>query len=316
MKGYSVQGDEKMILKLGLTAVLAAGVSFGQQAASLAGHTRDVNVVACSVDGKMIASGGEDSKTILWNTASRQQIAATPAGGAVLSLAISPDGSRISSGERYNKLKLLDASGKEVKTLEGHQAPVIATAFTADGKGVISFSLDGGMRFWDAATGAAQGETLTSRDSYSTGAFSADRSWFAGGTSGGNLYLYNVALKKTGLKLQPGKGIRAVAFSPDGKTLAVALGDSTVRLFATADGKAGASAPNVEANGLAFSPDGSKIAVAGHDGEVKVIDATSMQVVTSMKGHGRTVRAVCFLPDGRSVVSGSFDMTVKIWPLR
>jgi WD40 repeat protein len=41
-----------------------------------------------------------------------------------------------------------------------------------------------------------------------------------------------------------------------------------------------------------------------------------MQVVASMKGHGRTVRSVCFLPDGGSVVSGSFDMTVRIWPLR
>ena len=305
-----------MISKLGVTAVLAAGVIFGQQATSLAGHTRDVNVVACSANGKMIASGGEDSKTFLWDAATRQQIAATAGGGAVLSLAISPDGTRIASGERYGKVKLLDASGKEVKTLEGHQAAVIATAFTADGKGLISFSLDGGMRFWDAATGAAQAETQTPRDSYAAGAFSADRRWFAGGTSGGNLYLYNVALKKAGLKLPPGKGVRAVAFSPDGKTLAAALADSTVRTFATADGKAGASTANVEGNGLAFSPDGAKIAVAGHDNEVKVIDAASMQLVMSLKGHRRTVRSVCFLPDGASVVSGSFDMTVRIWPLR
>jgi WD40 repeat protein len=305
-----------MTWKLGVTAVLAAGIVFGQQAASLTGHKRDVNAVACSADGKMIASGGDDSMTFLWDAASRKQIAATAGGGAVLSLAISPDGTRIASGERYHKVKLLDASGKEVKTLEGHQAEVIATAFTADGKGVISFSLDGGMRFWDAATGAAQGEALAPRDSYSAGAFSADRRWFAGGTSGGNLHLYNIALKKAVLKLQPGKGVRAVAFSPDGKTLAVAVGDSTVRTFATADGKAGASTANVDGNGLEYSPDGSKIAVAGHDNEVKVIDASSMQVVTSLKGHGRTVRSVCYLPDGGSVVSGSADMTVRIWPLR
>jgi WD40 repeat protein len=305
-----------MTSKLAVTAVLTAGAIFGQQAAILKGHTRDVNVVACSADGKTIASGGEDSKTILWDVASRQKIAEIEGGGAVQAVAISPDGSRIASGERYHKVKLLDASGKEVKTLEGHQAAVIAVAFTADGKGLISFSLDGGMRFWNAATGAAQGEAQTPRDSYSTGAFSADRRWFAGGTSGGNLYLYNIALKKPGLKLQPGKGVQAVAFSPDGKILAAALGDSTVRTFATSDGKPGPFAANVEGNGLAFSPDGSKIAVAGHDEQVKLIDASSMQVVASMKGHGRTVRSVCFLPDGGSVVSGSFDMTVRIWPLR
>lgn len=303
-----------MLSKLALTTLFAAGVILGQPAASLTGHTRDVNVVACSADGKLIASGGEDSKTILWDVASRKQIAAAEGGGAVQALAISPDGSRIASGERYHKVKLLEASGKEVKTLEGHQAAIIALAFTPDSKTLISFSLDGGMRFWDAATGAAKGETQTPRDSYAAGAFSADGRWFAGGSSG-NLHLYNIALKKPALKLQPGKPVRAVAFSPDGKTLAAALGDSTVRTFATADGKALGTTPNVEGNGLAFSPDGSKIAVAGHDNEVKVIDAASMQVLASMKGHDRTVRSVCFLPDGRSVVSGSFDKTVRIWPL-
>ncbi len=305
-----------MISKLGVTAAVATGLTFGQQAAPLKGHTRDVNAVACSADGKLIVSGGDDRKTFVWNVTSGQKTAAPEGGGAVVSVAISPDGSRIASGERYGKVKLLDASGAEVKTLEGHQAAVLATAFTADGKGLISFSLDGGMRFWDAATGAPKGDVLTARDSYSAGAFTADRSLFAGGTSGGNLYLYNIALKKVVLKLQPGKGIRAVAFSPDGKTVAVAGGDSTVRLFATADGKAGASAVGVEGNGLEFSPDGSKLAVAGHDGEVKVIDTASMKVAASLKGHGRTVRSVCFLQNGGPVVSGSADMTVRTWPVQ
>jgi WD40 repeat protein len=232
-----------------------------------------------------------------------------------MSVAISPDGKRIASGERYHKVNLLDPSGKVVKVLEGHDAAVIATGFTGDSKTVLTFSLDGGMRFWQASTGEAQGVAKTPLDSYSAGAFSADGRWFAGGTSGGNLYLYNVASKKAGLKMQPGTMVRAVAFSPDGKTIAAALGD-TVRQFSTADGKEVGSVAGVEANGLAFSPDGTVIAAAGHDNDVKLIDAAGMKVVTTLKGHGRTVRSVCFLPDGGSVVSGSFDMTVRIWPLR
>jgi WD40 repeat protein len=303
------------ILKYGMSVLLGTGMIFGQDSVSLAGHTRDVNVVACSTDGKMIASGGEDEKTFLWDATAHQEIASPAGGGAVMSVSISPDGKRIASGERYHKVNLLDPSGKVVKVLEGHEAAVIATGFTADSKTLMTFSLDGGLRLWDAATGAAQGVTKTPLDSYSAGAFSADGRWFAGGTSGGNLYLYNVALKKAGIKMQPGSMVRAVAFSPDGKTLAAAIGE-TVRLYSTADGKETGSVAGAESNGLAFSPDGTKIAAAGHDNDVKVIDAAGLKVVTTLKGHGRTVRSVCFLPDGRSVVSGSFDMTVRIWPLQ
>src|SRR5580704_1839493 len=187
-----------VILKYSLGILFVSGVAFGQGSVSLAGHARDVNVVACSADGKMIASGAEDEKTFLWDVAAHQEIASPAGGGAVMSVSISPDGKRIASGERYHKVNLLDPAGKVVKVLEGHEAAVIATGFTADSKTLMTFSLDGGMRMWDAATGAAQGATKTPLDSYTAGAFSADGRWFAGGTSQ-NLYLYNVALKKAGL---------------------------------------------------------------------------------------------------------------------
>ena len=303
-----------MTLKYGIGFLLASTAIFAQNSVSLAGHTRDVNVVACSADGRMIASGAEDEKTFLWDATSKQEIASPSGGGAVMSVSISPDGRRVASGERYHKVNLIDPSGKVVKVLEGHDAAVIATGFTSDSKTLITFSLDGGMRFWDAATGAPQGATKTPLDTYSSGAFSTDGRWFAGGTSGGNLYLYNVALKKAGIKLQPGAMVKALAFSPDGKTIAAALNNETVRLYSTADGKEIGSVAGVDANGLAYSPDGRRIAAAGHDNEVKVIDAVSRNVTASLKGHGRTVRSVCFL-GGQQLVSGSFDMTVRIWPL-
>ncbi len=300
------------IVKCVVGMMLASGMIFGQGSLALAGHTRDVNVVACSADGKMIASGGEDEKTFLWDAAAHQEIASPGGGGAVMSVSISPDGKRIASGERYHKVNLLDASGKVVKVLEGHDAAVIATGFTADSQTVLTFSLDGGLRMWDAATGAAKGAVKTPLDSYSAGAFSADGRWFAGGTSGGNLYLYNVANKKAGIKLEFGTMVRAVAFAPDGKTLAAALGE-TVRIYSLADGKEVGSVAGAESNGLAFSTDGAKIAAAGHDNDVRVIDVAGLKTIATLKGHGRTVRSVCFMPDS-GVVSGSFDMTVRIWP--
>ena len=301
--------------KLGLSILLVSGMVFGQESVTLAGHTRDVNAVACSSDGKMIASGADDEKTLLWDASSNQQTAAVPGGGAVLSVSISPDGKRIASGERYHKVNLLDPSGKVIKVLEGHESAVIATGFTADSKTALTFSLDCNLRMWDAATGAPLGTIKTQIHVYSAAVFSADGRWLAAGSSGGNLYLYNVAMKKPGLKLQANSMVRAVAFSPDGKTVAAAIGE-TVRLYSTADGKLMGTVDAAESNGLAFSPDGRRIAAAGHDGDVKVIDVATLKVTASMKGHGRSVRAVCFLPNGRSIASGSLDMTVRVWPLQ
>ena len=305
-----------MFTRFALLATSTSGLVLCQHdLLAIKGHSRDINAVACSPVAAMFVSGGADEKTVIWDVASRQQIAEVPAGGSVMSLAFSPDGTRIAAGENYHKIRLMDPTGKAISTLEGHEASVIAVGFTADGKRLISFGSDGAMRFWDARTGAPQGDSPTARDTYWSGAFSRDTSWFAGGSIGGSIYLFNLKTKKMGIKITAGQGVKAVAFSPDGMIVAAALNDSTVRLFSTADGKAVGSVPGVDGNGIAYSPEGMQIAVAGHDVHVKIIDAGSLQVVASMKGHDRTVRSVCFMPDGRSVVSGSFDMTVRMWPV-
>src|SRR4051812_33248047 len=113
------------ILNAGALALWMAGVALAQPV-TLSGHARDVNVVACSADGRTLASGGEDEKTFVWNVATRQEAASVTGGGAVMSVSISPDGKRIASGERYHKVNLLDGAGKSIKVLEGHEQSVIA----------------------------------------------------------------------------------------------------------------------------------------------------------------------------------------------
>ena len=144
--------------------MLAVAASIYSQSSALSGHTRDINAVACSADGKWILSGGEDGMSMLWDAASRQKLAAFK-GEAVLAVAISPDGKRIASGERYKKVRLLDSGAKEIRTLEGHNADIIALSFTTDGRLLMSFAKDGGIHSWEANTGAPQGSPQQVPDS-------------------------------------------------------------------------------------------------------------------------------------------------------
>jgi WD40 repeat protein len=249
---------------------------------------------------------------VLWDVAARSKKTAVK-GEAVTAVAFSPDNSRIASGERYKKVKLFDGTGKELKALDGHDAAILAVAFSPDNKVLYSFSLDGGLRTWDASSGAPQGAPQKVPDSHSAAAFSPDGKFLLAGTSGGNLYFYSLATKKIVFKGQLSTQVKAVAISPDGKTLAVGLGDETIRLLDTT-GKEQGKVAAVDANGLAFSADGKRLAAAGHDGDVYAIAVESKTVLARMKGHDRTVRAVCFVPDGSAIVSASFDKTVRIWP--
>ncbi len=237
---------------------------------------------ALSPDGRTVAVGGFTESAALYDaTTGQRRVSLTRTGGMVRALAFAPDGKTLAAatgkGRQSGTIKLWDAvTGKERHTLAGYKGSVDALAWSADGKVLAGGAWDGTVKLWDPETGKEQ------------------LSFHAG--RGG---------KTLDWSLSGGGGVRAVAFSPDGRHLAVAAGPmitlhdpTTGKVQVTMNGYAH------EPDSLAFSRDGRRLASGGGEGElgrgggVKIWDTNTGLEVLSLGDPSDLVLAVAFSPDG------------------
>jgi WD40 repeat protein len=109
--------------------------------------------------------------------------------------------------------------------------------------------------------------------------------------------------------------VRGLAYSPDGRYLALARHDGIVRVWEAASGQMlhtleGHKGPAWQ---VAFSPDGQTLASGGSDRTVRLWDVSSGQAIRVFADHRAAVKGVAFRPDGRSVLAACDDGTVKVW---
>jgi WD40 repeat protein len=118
-----------------------------------------------------------------------------------------------------------------------------------------------------------------------------------------------------------------VAFAPDGRQVATASRDCTVKLWDVVTGEEVLTLRHAEPVwSLAFSPDGRHLATGSGrlppdattvpDGEVTVWDLTTATAIRKHSGHAGQLNSVAFSPDGRRLASPARDDTVRIWDVQ
>lgn len=157
-------------------------------------------------------------------------------------------------------------------------------------------------------------------------ALSSDDRWLAGGvgdwTTEGEIFCWDVTKQKQVFRHTLGRGIRSLAFSPDGKLLAA--GSFTNEILIVAVPSAAIVArwiPHTGAvNGLAFSPDGKLLASGSLDKTVKLWDinppadpALGMPLRATFDGHADLVYSVAFSHDGKTLYSAGRETKVFVW---
>ncbi|KAI8719837.1 C2H2-type domain-containing protein [Fusarium sp. LHS14.1] len=137
-----------------------------------------ISSVAFSPNMRLIASGSEDASIKVWETSTGALLARLEGAGgyinSVLSVAFSPDGETLVSAFLDRTIKMWHLATpiqsqspwrvKYTKTLQGHEDPVSSVAFTPDGNGLLSGSLDRRLQFWDPKTGMVQFMLRAHRD--------------------------------------------------------------------------------------------------------------------------------------------------------
>ena len=290
---------------------------------TLQGHKGRIFSLEFSPDGKTLASGAEDDTVKLWEVATGKNFDIFEHSSDVLSVAFSPNRETLVTAASKS-VKLWNISTKKnVATLK-HTNHVKAVVYSLNGTTLVSGE-DGGANLWDVRT-RKKIVAFKHRPWAGSIAFSHDGSMLATADAGrfgltpGTVKLWDVTTGTNIATLQGHTGTSsAVAFSPDGGTLAMRHGDGTVKLWEATTGQHISLLPIESAWSMAYSPDGNTLALGRHHGTVKLTDVKSGRRVAILRGHGGSVDTVVFSPDGTKLAVGarggdqSSRGTVKLW---
>jgi WD40 repeat protein len=279
--------------------------------------------VAFSPDGSRIASGSLDGNLLVWDGQTFEQLGICEHDSEVYSVVFSPDSTLIVSGSADCTVRVWDAIKIKIVTLlVGHTGEVTSVVFFSDGTRIVSGSHDGTVRMWDARTyeslpgiqcsGPLWVVTVSPQCTrLALGQYTSNKT--------GMLRMFDVVTLEEQACVKMYQGIyipRAVAFSPDGASIASGTEHGAVQVWDTHNlsNISTIIAHHGQVMSVMFTLDRSQIATGSRDGTVHIRPIiSSHEQPTPIPGHGGRVSHLAFSSDGSRLVSGSRDNTVRIW---
>jgi WD40 repeat protein len=297
----------------------------GRRLRAFRGHDADINIVAFSSDGSMLATSGDDGAVKVWNPRTGKLLHAFRGKGPnVWGVSFSPDGSRLAAawwGERAVRVFDLK-SGRRISEV----APIAAgltTSFSPDGRRLAIATFDGGGLVVDARSGRHVFD-LAGRAGTNAVAWSPDGRWIAGAGLDGRVRVLDAGTGRARFTLSGHKGaVVAVDWSADSRRLATGSSDGTAKVWGVdaAEARELLSIPVQERGGglwVSFSPDGRRL-MTGDQGitAVKVWDVSPNGSAewANLPADARQLDGVAFTRDGQRLAVGHNDGSVTVHDL-
>jgi WD40 repeat protein len=238
-----------------------------------------INSVDFSPSQKLVASGGDDKMVKLWSLNDRKELDSMSGHTEkVYSVAFHPNGEILASASKDKTVKLWSVqTGEILSTLQGHKDKVLCVTFSRDGKLLAS----------------------------------------AGGENDKTVILWNLG-DRNSITLKGHSdwfgGIRFVEISANGKFVATASMDKTIKIWQVKDGKEVISLEEHtdHVNSISISPNNQFLCSGSSDKTLKVWDLTKRVMMNSIP-HPDTIYSVSFSPNGNYIATGCKDSMIRIY---
>jgi WD40 repeat protein len=243
-------------------------------------------LLAASPQTKVLVTGSSlDRELHLWHPLEGKRVGSLPLpkDEVPLALAFAPGGKQLAVGMHSGKVDLWDVAAKQVAKSMKYAGPAYALAFNPKQTEQLAVSGDAKVQIFDVATGNEL------------------RQFFS----------------KEGVPATSVPTVASIAWTPDGKSLALGCRDSFIRQV---DADTGKEMRQFEGHGsivnaLAFSADGRNLVSASFDKSVRLWEVFSAKTIRIFSGHIGDVTSLSLSADGRTVFSASADTTILAWDI-
>jgi len=290
-------------------------VATGRQVAVLR-HRSVVTGATLSPDGRHVVTGALNTPATVWSLPDGGRVATIGTNSTVDNPgSFSPDGRYLFVPSSILG-EVWDTRTRRTVARLRHDSPLVTSAFSRDGRRLVTGDVEGVARVWDAERGRILNTLSRHGASVTSAAFSPDGRFVLTASPDRSARIWEAVPRSSALELRRGdETFQEAKLSPDGRTVAAASDAGVVRLWSSVTGELEASltGPGGVLDNVAFSRDGRLLISGGEGGTARIWRVAERRPLATLKGHTALILDVSLSPDGRYALTTSNDGTIRLW---